>query len=52
MLELGAGLGAAGLLLARSGRRVVLSEREPALLRALETAVAANGLQVRRAFKK
>lgn len=45
LLELGAGLGAAGLLLARSGRRVVLTEREPALLRALETAVAANGLQ-------
>eukprot|EP00929_Paragymnodinium_shiwhaense_P028902 TRINITY_DN16678_c0_g1_i1.p1 TRINITY_DN16678_c0_g1~~TRINITY_DN16678_c0_g1_i1.p1 ORF type:complete len:411 (-),score=57.28 TRINITY_DN16678_c0_g1_i1:685-1917(-) len=45
VLELGAGLGLSGLLLARLGRKVILSDREPVLLGRLEENIALNGVQ-------
>jgi len=45
ILELGAGIGLAGLAAARLGRRVVMSDREPVLLDALQENIRLNGLE-------
>lgn len=45
VLEIGAGTGFAGIALAKTGVRTVLSEREPALLQLLQDNISTNGVE-------